>query len=92
MPSPTPGAYPWLTGVAARGPSDVYAVGNNLPSINGGVAQGLILRWNGSAWSADTDPTDAPTARCTGPRHLARRRERVGGRHPLEHSLILSHG
>jgi hypothetical protein len=58
VPSPTPGAYPGLTGVAARGTSDVYAVGSNLPSVNGGVVQGLILRWNGSTWSADTDPTD----------------------------------
>jgi hypothetical protein len=24
---------------------------------NGGVQQGLILRWNGSSWSADSDPT-----------------------------------
>jgi len=56
--SPTPGADPGLTGVAARGSSDVYAVGDNLPSINGGVVQGLILRWNGSTWSQDTDPTD----------------------------------
>jgi hypothetical protein len=58
VPSPTPGADPGLTGVAARGPGDVYAVGNNLPSINGGVVQGLVLRWNGSTWSQDTDPTD----------------------------------
>jgi hypothetical protein len=58
VPSPTPGADPGLTGVAARGSGDVYAVGNNLPSINGGVVQGLILRWNGSTWSQDTDPTD----------------------------------
>ena len=57
VPSPTPGADPFLTGVAARGPSDVYAVGSSLPSINGGTVQGIILRWNGSAWSADTDPT-----------------------------------
>jgi hypothetical protein len=57
VPSPTPGADPGLTGVAARGPDDVYAVGSNLPSINGGVVQGMILRWNGSAWSVDTDPT-----------------------------------
>lgn len=57
VPSPTPGADPALAGVAARGPSDVYAVGNNLPSINGGAVQGLVLRWNGSAWSQDTDPT-----------------------------------
>ena len=55
--SPTPGADPGLTGVAARGPSDVYAVGSNVPSVNGGTVQGMILRWNGSTWSADTDPT-----------------------------------
>jgi hypothetical protein len=57
VPSPTPGADPGLTGVAARGPDDVYAVGSNLPSINGGTVRGMILRWNGSAWSVDTDPT-----------------------------------
>jgi len=55
VPSPTPGADPFLTGVAARGPDDVYAVGSNLPSINGGADEGLILRWNGSAWSVDAD-------------------------------------
>jgi hypothetical protein len=58
VPSPTPGADPGLSGVAARGPNDVYAVGDNLPSVNGGVVQGLILRWNGSTWAQDTDPTD----------------------------------
>jgi hypothetical protein len=57
VPSPTPGADPGLTGVAARGPGDVYAVGSNLPSINGGTVHGMILRWNGTAWSVDTDPT-----------------------------------
>jgi hypothetical protein len=57
VPSPTPGADPGLTGVAARGPDDVYAVGSNLPSVNGGTVQGMILRWNGSTWSVDTDPT-----------------------------------
>jgi hypothetical protein len=57
VPSPTPGADPELAGIAARGPNDVYAVGDNLPSINGGTVQGMILRWNGSAWSVDTDPT-----------------------------------
>jgi hypothetical protein len=55
VPSPTPGADPFLAGVAARGPDDVYAVGSNLPSINGGADEGLILRWNGSAWSVDAD-------------------------------------
>jgi hypothetical protein len=57
VPSPTPGAYPILNGVAARSSGDVYAVGSNEPSVNGGVEQGLIMRWNGSTWSADTDPT-----------------------------------
>jgi hypothetical protein len=56
--SPTPGAYPMLNAVAARGATDVYAVGSNEPSVNGGVEQGLILRWNGSSWSQDSDPTD----------------------------------
>jgi hypothetical protein len=33
-------------------------VGDILPSVNGGVVQGLILRWNGSTWTQDTDPAD----------------------------------
>lgn len=58
VPSPAPGADLGLTGIAARGPGDVYAVGDNIPSVNGGVVQGVILRWNGSTWSVDPDPTD----------------------------------
>jgi hypothetical protein len=54
VPSPTPGAYPSLSGVAARSANDVYAVGTNLPSVNGGPEQGMILRWNGSAWTVDS--------------------------------------
>jgi hypothetical protein len=54
IPSPTPGAYPSLSGVAARSATDVYAVGTNLPSVNGGPEQAMILRWNGSAWSVDS--------------------------------------
>ena len=54
VPSPTPGAYPSLSGVAGRSASDVYAVGTNLPSVNGGPEQAMILRWNGSAWSVDS--------------------------------------
>ena len=57
VPSPTPGADPELTGVAARGSSDVYAVGGDVPSVNGGTGQAMILRWNGSTWSADTVPS-----------------------------------
>ncbi|MGO9954611.1 MAG: hypothetical protein ACLP50_01285 [Solirubrobacteraceae bacterium] len=52
--SPTPGADPSLSGVAARSTGDVYAVGSNLPSINGGAVQAMILRWNGSTWSVDS--------------------------------------
>jgi hypothetical protein len=52
--SPTPGAYPSLVAVAARSASDVYAVGTNLPSVNGGPEQAMILRFNGSAWSVDS--------------------------------------
>ena len=56
VPSPTPaGTFPTLTAVAARGSGDVYAVGS-AQSGGSGAAQGLILRWNGSAWSQDTDP------------------------------------
>ena len=55
VPSPTPaGIFPTLTAVAARGSGDVYAVGSALTSS--GATQGLILRWNGSMWSQDTDP------------------------------------
>ena len=53
--SPTPGAYPTLSGVAGRSASDVYAVGTNLPSVNGGPEQAMILSWNGSAWSVDSN-------------------------------------
>jgi hypothetical protein len=45
-----------LNAVAARSSGDVYAVGSALPGGGSGVAQGLILRWNGTTWSQDTDP------------------------------------
>jgi hypothetical protein len=55
VPSPTAaGTFPTLSAVAARGSGDVYAVGSALTSS--GATQGLILRWNGSTWSQDTDP------------------------------------
>jgi hypothetical protein len=57
VPSPTPaGTFPTLTAVAARGSGDVYAVGSALTG-GSGVSQGLILRWNGTTWSQDADPT-----------------------------------
>jgi hypothetical protein len=52
--TPTPGAYPSLTGVAGRSAGDVYAVGTNLPSAGGGPEQAMILRWNGNSWSVDS--------------------------------------
>src|SRR5215471_5922495 len=56
VPSPTPaGTFPQLNAVAARGSGDVYAVGLALPG-GSGITQGLILRWDGSTWSQDTDP------------------------------------
>jgi hypothetical protein len=58
VPSPSPGADLGLTGISGRSADDVYAVGDDLPSVNGGDAQGVILRWNGSTWSQDSDPTD----------------------------------
>jgi hypothetical protein len=55
VPSPTPtGMFPVLNAVAARGSGDVYAVGYAQPG-GSGAAQGLILRWNGTTWSQDTD-------------------------------------
>jgi hypothetical protein len=57
VPSPTPGGDPGLTGVAARSATDVYAVGSELPSVNGGPSQALILRWNGTSWTSDTSGT-----------------------------------
>jgi hypothetical protein len=54
VPSPTPGADPSLSGVAGRSVGDVYVVGSDLPSINGGASQAMVLRWNGSSWSVDS--------------------------------------
>ena len=93
VPSPTPGADPGLTGVAARGSGDVYAVGNNLPSINGGAVQGLILRWNGSTlvgWTP-TPPT-AATARCIAAAAVSGAANEWAVGTLSNASLILSHG
>jgi hypothetical protein len=57
VPSPTPGGDPGLTGVAARSATDVYALGGELPSVNGGPDQALILRWNGTSWTSDLSGT-----------------------------------
>ena len=56
-PSPTPGFEPEITGIAARSASDVIAVGETLPTENGGPEQDVILRFNGSSWSSDIGAT-----------------------------------
>jgi hypothetical protein len=73
VPSPTPGADPSLTGVAGRSASDVYAVGSNLPSINRGADQAMILRWNGTRWSVDSSGA-FPESLFAAPRSPARPR------------------
>jgi hypothetical protein len=92
VPSPTPGADLGLTGIAARGPDDVYAVGDNLPSVNGGVVQGVILRWNGSTWSADSDPTDGTYSPLFGAAAVAGAANEWAVGTLSNASLILSHG
>jgi hypothetical protein len=93
VPSPTPGAYPTLNAVAARSARDVYAVGFNEPSVNGGVQQGMILRWNGSTWSADTDPTAGTFSPLYGAATLpGGTSEWAAGINGTDQALILSHG
>jgi hypothetical protein len=68
VPTPTPGFDPTLTGIAGRSATDAYAVGTELPSANGGPEQALILRWNGTSWSQDSDTIGgAPIAAATFP-------------------------
>jgi hypothetical protein len=91
--SPTPGAYPILNAVAARSATDVYAVGSNEPSVNGGVEQGLILRWNGSSWSQDTDPTDGTYSPLYGASTFpGANSEWAAGINSSDTGLVLSHG
>jgi hypothetical protein len=93
VPSPTPGAYPILSAVAARSATDVYAVGSNEPSVNGGVQQGLIMRWNGSTWSADTDPAAGTFSPLYGAATLPGGvSEWAVGINSGDQSLVLSHG
>ena len=54
VPSPTPGFEPEISGIAARSASDVIAVGETLPTENGGPEQDVILRFNGTSWTNDT--------------------------------------
>ncbi len=53
VPSPSPSATAnVLNGIAATGPSDIWAVGDQ----NGSASQPLIEHWNGSAWSVVPSP------------------------------------
>jgi hypothetical protein len=91
--SPTPGAYPTLNAVATRSANDVYAVGFNEPSVNGGVQQGLILRWNGSTWSADADPTAGTFSPLYGAATLpGATAEWAAGINSADQALVLTHG
>jgi hypothetical protein len=84
---------PTLNAVAARLASDVYAVGFNEPSVNGGVQQGLILRWSGSAWSADADPTAGTFSPLYGAATLpGATSEWAAGINGADQALVLSHG
>ena len=91
VPSPTPGGDPGLTGIAARSATDVYAVGAELPSVNGGPSQALILRWNGTTWSDDIGGTigGSPEAAATFP---GAAREWAVGTSSGNQGLVLSHG
>jgi hypothetical protein len=92
VPSPAPGADLGLTGIAARGPNDVYAVGDNIPSVNGGTVQGVILRWNGSTWSVDSDPTDGTYSPLFGAAAVSGAANEWAVGTLSNTSLILSHG
>ncbi len=90
VPSPTPGFDPTLTGVAGRSATDAYAVGTELPSVDGGPKQALILRWNGTSWSSDGDGTigGSPMAAASFP---GANTEWAVGISSSEQGLIISH-
>ncbi|MFF0000514.1 hypothetical protein [Streptomyces avermitilis] len=48
-----PGASTWLSGVAAFGPDDVWAIGG---STKNGIDQPLALHWDGTNWSRTATP------------------------------------
>jgi hypothetical protein len=49
-----PGAYNTLVDVSATGPNDVWAVGGS--ALGGGSGRGLLLHFDGNAWSLQTAP------------------------------------
>ena len=55
--------------------------------------QGLILRWNGSTWSADADPTAGTFSPLYGAATLpGGTSEWAAGINAADHALVLSHG
>lgn len=58
VPSPNAGrpARGYLTGVAAAGPDDVWAVGSYGPSREGELSRTLIEHWDGTAWTVVPSP------------------------------------
>ena len=87
--SPTPGADPSLSGVAFRSAHDVYAVGTNVHSINGGAQQAMILHWNGHKWSIGSSGTFAGSLSAAATFPGAAREWAVGSAN--NQGLILSH-
>ena len=57
-PSPGPGAFDLLNGVAAVSTNDVWAVGINSGG-EGSTAQTLIEHWNGKSWQVVSSPSPA---------------------------------
>jgi hypothetical protein len=52
-----PGAYNTLLDVSAAGPDDVWAVGGS--ALGGGSSRGLLLHFDGTAWSLQPGPPNA---------------------------------
>jgi hypothetical protein len=45
-----PGGTMTINAVAASGPDNAWAIGNGNAPPSGSIAEGLVQRWNGSAW------------------------------------------
>jgi hypothetical protein len=57
VPSPNPGAFRnGLAGVDGQAANNVWAVGQACADSTCSVVQGLVMRWNGSAWSIMPSP------------------------------------
>jgi hypothetical protein len=58
--SPSPGGsgYSWLSGVAATSPTNAWAVGG-YGKKGASTGHGLIVHWNGKAWTVQASPNPA---------------------------------